>query len=226
MHLSFFMLSNPAAFAQDQGLSERGKAADKNNNGVIDRDEAGGPLKASFDDMDCNKSGTLDGGEIRGFFSGEECPKNVGLKSKVAVPVQNTVPPLSERGKAADKNNNGVIDRDEAGGPLKASFDDMDCNKSGTLDGGEIRGFFSGEECPKNVGVKSKVAEPLEATSQGGKSRSVATRARGVRVDAVIIEPFSQTSPVIGRLVREKPAMFPRALTGRWQICPRWLVIE
>ncbi|MEC7944458.1 MAG: hypothetical protein VX178_10420, partial [Pseudomonadota bacterium] len=59
----FFMLSNPAAFAQDQGLSERGKAADKNNNGVIDRDEAGGPLKANFDDMDCNKSGTLDGGE-------------------------------------------------------------------------------------------------------------------------------------------------------------------
>ena len=84
--------------------------------------------------MDCNKSS-----------GGDHLPK------KDQVPVQNTVPPLSERGKAADKNNNGVIDRDEAGGPLKANFDDMDCNKSGTLDGGEIRGFFSGEECPKNV---------------------------------------------------------------------------
>ncbi|MEC7464856.1 MAG: efflux RND transporter periplasmic adaptor subunit, partial [Pseudomonadota bacterium] len=121
---------------------------------------------------------------------------------------------LSERGKAADKNNNGVIDRDEAGGPLKANFDDMDCNKSGTLDGGEIRGFFSGEECPKNVGVKSKVAEPLKATSQGGKSRSVGVRARGVRVDAVIIEPFSQTSPVIGRLVAQKTGDVSARING------------
>ena len=61
--------------AQGKELSERGKAADKNKNGVIDRNEAGGPLKANFDEMDCDKSGTLDGGEIRGFFTGEECPK-------------------------------------------------------------------------------------------------------------------------------------------------------
>ncbi|MEE2996667.1 MAG: hypothetical protein VX700_05930, partial [Pseudomonadota bacterium] len=60
-----FPLSLPL-HAEGNELSDRGKAADKNKNGVIDRDEAGGPLKANFDEMDCDKSGTLDGGEIRG----------------------------------------------------------------------------------------------------------------------------------------------------------------
>ena len=40
---------------------------------------------------------------------------------------------------AVDSAGNGVIDRDEAGGPLKDNFDAMDCDKSGTLDGAEIR---------------------------------------------------------------------------------------
>ena len=142
----------PAAYAQGTELSGRGKAADKNKNGVIDRDEAGGPLKSNFEEMDCNKSGTLDGAEIRGFFTGVECPAPAA-SAPVAAPVmaKKAPPPLSDRGKAADKNKNGVIDRDEAGGPLKSNFAEMDCDKSGTLDGGEIKGFFTGVECPKPV---------------------------------------------------------------------------
>ena len=81
---------------------------------------------------------------------------------------------LSDRGKAADKNKNGVIDRDEAGGPLKANFDDMDCDKSGTLDGGEIRGFFTGEECPE----RAAAPKPAEAAAKGGKKPGGGPRAR------------------------------------------------
>ena len=53
------VLAAPAALpalAQSGGkeLSDRAKARDANNNGVIDRDEAGGPLAASFDEIDCD----------------------------------------------------------------------------------------------------------------------------------------------------------------------------
>ena len=46
--------------------------------------------------------------------------------------------PLSDRGKAADANKNGLIERSEAGGPLAANFDEIDCDKNGGLDGAEI----------------------------------------------------------------------------------------
>ena len=165
----------PAAYAQGTELSGRGKAADKNKNGVIDRDEAGGPLKSNFEEMDCNKSGTLDGAEIRGFFTGVECPAPAA-SAPVAAPVvaKKAPPPLSDRGKAADKNKNGVIDRDEAGGPLKSNFAEMDCDKSGTLDGGEIKGFFTGVECPKPV-----------AAAPAAAPKAAAQRLRPARPDRV-----------------------------------------
>ena len=68
--LGFILCLAPVAWAQDTALSERAKGRDANNNGVIDRDEAGGPLADNFDTMDRNKSGTLDGAEIRCFFRG------------------------------------------------------------------------------------------------------------------------------------------------------------
>ncbi|MEC7490984.1 MAG: hypothetical protein VYA17_15505 [Pseudomonadota bacterium] len=57
--------------------------------------------------------------------------------------------PLKGPGKAMDKNKNGLIERNEAGGPLKGAFDFIDCDKSGTLTGCEIKGFFTGQDCPK-----------------------------------------------------------------------------
>ncbi|MEE2662076.1 MAG: hypothetical protein VYB39_03530 [Pseudomonadota bacterium] len=72
-----------------------------------------------------------------------------GSVPATAQAVKKIVCPLNERGKAADKNNNGVIERDEAGGPVKAAFDFIDCDKSGTLSGCEIKGFFTGKDCPK-----------------------------------------------------------------------------
>jgi len=221
----------PAAYAQGTELSGRGKAADKNKNGVIDRDEAGGPLKSNFEEMDCNKSGTLDGAEIRGFFTGVECPAPAA-SAPVAAPAmaKKVPPPLSDRGKAADKNKNGVIDRDEAGGPLKSNFAEMDCDKSGTLDGGEIKGFFTGVECPKPVAATPAAApkaaatkaaagapgpggKPAAAQKAGGK-KSGGPPPKAVRVDAVIVEPKSQTYPVIGRLVAQRTGAVAARING------------
>ena len=211
------------AYAQGTELSGRAKAADKNKNGVIDRNEAGGPLKSNFAEMDCNKSGTLDGAEISGFFTGVECPKPAAA-APVAAPVmaKKSVPPLSDRGKAADKNKNGVIDRNEAGGPLKSNFNDMDCDKSGTLDGGEIKGFFTGEECPKPVAAKSArgtapkaQAKPTATDGKKASGKKAGGRPpRAVRVDAVIVEPKSQTYPVIGRLVAQRTGNVAAQING------------
>ena len=60
------------------------------------------------------------------------------------------LPPLA---KMRDANNNNRIERSEAGGPLAPNFDDIDCDKSGSLDGKEILGFFQGGECKKAAGA-------------------------------------------------------------------------
>ena len=68
--------------------------------------------------------------------------------------------PLSDRAKGLDANKNGLVDRDEARGPLAANFDDMDCDKNGGLDGAEIPAFFQGKGCPKKeVSEKSKIGK-------------------------------------------------------------------
>ena len=216
-----FLLSD--AHAQGVELSGRAKAADKNNNGVIDRDEAGGPLKENFAEMDCNGSGTLDGAEIRGFFTGVQCPAPAAT-APAAAPVAATkaLPPLSGRAKAADANNNGVIDRDEAGGPLKDNFAEMDCDGSGTLDGAEIRGFFTGVQCPKPAAAPATTPAPPQAASPeaaGGAQKAGTPQAGGrppsaVRVDAVIAEPKSQTYPVIGRLVAQRTGDVASRING------------
>tara|TARA_Y100000588_G_scaffold80657_1_gene84823 strand:+ start:792 stop:1208 length:417 start_codon:yes stop_codon:yes gene_type:complete len=72
-----------------------------------------------------------------------------GSAPATAEAVKKNVCPLIGPGKAADKNKNGIIERDEAGGPVKAAFDFIDCDKSGTLSGCEIKGFFTGKDCPK-----------------------------------------------------------------------------
>ena len=107
------------ALAQGTALSDRAKQRDANGNGVIDRDEARGPLKSSFDTIDADRSGTLDGAEIRNFFQGGGTAR-VGGGGGAA---------LSGRAKAADKNGDGFLDKSEARGPLQKNFDKADKNK-------------------------------------------------------------------------------------------------
>ena len=204
--------------AQDRPppLSPRAQAADANGNGVIDRDEAGGPLAANFDEMDCNKSNSLDGNEIRAFFTGAGCA-SIASAPGGSAPAQAkpAPPPLSGRAKAADANGNGVIDRDEAGGPLAANFDEMDCNKSNSLDANEIRAFFTGAGC-KSIAAAAKPAAPAASprTGQRGPPRSGGRPPATVTLDDVIAEPLAKTTPVIGRLVARQSGVVASQVRG------------
>ena len=194
--LGLGLLLAPAAGAQDTALSERAKGSDANNNGVIDRDEARGPLAGNFDTMDRNKSGGLDGAEIRCLFRGNWGAASASKPSGGAKPSGKPSKALSGRAKGMDSNKNGVIDRDEARGPLKSGFDKADKDKSGTLDGAEITAFFR---------------------SGGARRGRIAT----VVVDPVIRNQGSETVPVYGRLVaRQMGVVAARARRGRQHSCP------
>ncbi len=111
--------------------------------------------------------------------------------------------PLSDRGKAADKNKNGLIERSEAGGPLAANFDEIDCDKNGGLDGAEIPAFFQGTGCPKQTSAEKKKDQ-----KQANKKKSVKKRGRAggrppqaVKLEEVKLETTKETYKVIGRIV-------------------------
>ena len=151
-----------SAFAQGTALSDRAKARDANGNGFIDRDEAGGPLKSSFDTIDSDKNGKLDGAEIRNFFRGGATASGGGGARSAGGGGTG----LSGRAKALDKNGNGFVDRDEARGPLQANFAKADKNKDGKLDGAEVRGFFrgGGGRPPPSVVVDRVIRAPASET--------------------------------------------------------------
>lgn len=92
---------------------------------------------------------------------------------------------LPERVAGMDANKNGVIDRDEARGPLASNFDAMDRDKSGGIDGAELAAFFGG----------------------GGNGTAVVA-------DAVIEDDLSQTTPVIGQLVARQVGPVAARVSG------------
>jgi len=92
---------------------------------------------------------------------------------------------LPERVAGMDANKNGVIDRDEARGPLASNFDAIDRDKSGGIDGAELAAFFGG----------------------GGNGTAVVA-------DAVIEDDLSQTTPVIGQLVARQVGPVAARVSG------------
>ena len=92
---------------------------------------------------------------------------------------------LPERVAGMDANKNGVIDREEARGPLASNFDVMDRDKSGAIDGAELAAFFGG----------------------GGAGTAVVA-------DAVIEDDLSQTTPVIGQLVARQVGPVAARVSG------------
>lgn len=118
---------------------------------------------------------------------------------------------LSGRAKALDANGDGVIGRDEARGPLSDNFAEMDCDGSGTLDGGEIRGFFTGKGCGA---PGASAAAPASGSAAGSGPPAGGRPARPVRVDEVIVESQSQTAPVLGRLVARRAGRVAALVNG------------
>ena len=92
---------------------------------------------------------------------------------------------LPGRAAALDANKNGLIDRDEARGPLASNFDTIDRDKSGGIDGAELSAFFGG----------------------GGNGAAVVA-------DAVVEEDLSQTTPVIGQLVARQVGPVAARVSG------------
>ncbi len=126
-------------------------------------------------------------------------------------------PPLSGRAQAADANGNGVIDRDEAGGPLAANFEQMDCNQSNSLDGNEIRAFFSGGGCKSIAAAATSgpaASVPAPNRRQGSPPRGGGRPPAMVTLDSVIAEPLAQTIPVIGRLVARQSGVVASQVRG------------
>ena len=111
--------------------------------------------------------------------------------------------PLSDRGKAADANKNGLIERSEAGGPLAANFDEIDCDKNGGLDGAEIPAFFQGTGCPKKTTAESKTSsktEPNKAKVKRKSKRRGGGPPQSVKLEEVKLETTNETYRVIGRV--------------------------
>ena len=126
-------------------------------------------------------------------------------------------PPLSGRAQAADANGNGVIDRDEAGGPLAANFEEMDCDKSNSLDANEIRAFFSGGGCKSIAAAATSgpaASSPVPNRRQGSPPRGGGRPPAMVTLDSVIAEPLAQTIPVIGRLVARQSGVVASQVRG------------
>jgi RND family efflux transporter MFP subunit len=138
----------------------------------------------------------LDGNEIRGYFTGAGCPEPGAAKAQK----KSDPKALNPRAKAADANNNGVIERDEAGGPLLANFGTIDKDKSGTLDGLEIRNFFMQRNARARAGGEQPQAAPRPVPP--------------VVLDKVVRQAIGETFPVIGRLVSRQSGVIAAEVVG------------
>ena len=147
-------------YADSNELPERAKALDKNSSGFIEIEEAKGPLKDNFSTIDKDKSGGIDGKELSIFFS----RWSEGEKSKSQNQSEVNSNKLSGRAAALDKNKNNVIDKNEAVGPLKDKFNQIDTNKDLAIDYSELTAFFGAQGT--SVAVDTVIREPVNDTIQ------------------------------------------------------------
>ncbi|MBO6782057.1 MAG: efflux RND transporter periplasmic adaptor subunit [Alphaproteobacteria bacterium] len=186
--LACVLLALAASPAQGQSteLSDRAKALDANGNGTLEKDEARGPVAANFETIDKNGDGSLDGAEIRAFFTGGDAAGGAPAGGEGG-----GVPGLSPQAQALDANGNGTLEKDEARGPVAANFDKIDTDGNGALDGAELRAFFT-----------------------GGGGGSGGPPPATVVVDTVIEESVGQTTPIIGRFVARQAGAVAARISG------------
>ena len=192
------------ALAQTPELSGPAQALDTNTNGVIERAEALGPSAANFDTIDIDKSDSLDGDELRHFFAGGPRPEPKAAAASASAE------PLAGPAVAMDANSNGVIEKAEAQGPAASNFDTIDLDKSGTLDGSELRFFFRGGERPGGPAPAATANSGAKPSSgeQGGPPPA------RVVLDKVVEERIGQTTPVVGRIVARQSGPIAARISG------------
>jgi Ca2+-binding EF-hand superfamily protein len=115
------------------------KRFDKNNDGVLTKDELPPRLAAVFDRADQNGDGKLDADEVARMLDVLR-QRMKQTPNKAGAPAKN--PELSRRVdeifNRLDTNKDGKISREEAKGPLEKNFDAIDRNKDGFLDKAEV----------------------------------------------------------------------------------------
>ena len=128
-----FFIPLLAVSAEEHGarMEAHFKAADKDNDGTLTREEAKAMPRVSkkFDAIDADKSGTISLAEIQ------------AAKKKM---VKEAHDRNVKHFKAADKDNDGSLTREEAKGMPKVvkNFDAIDADKSGTVTLKEIRTYM------------------------------------------------------------------------------------
>ena len=127
----------PALAMHHEKMEAAFKAADKDGDGTLDREEAKAMPRIAkhFDRIDADKSGTLSLDEI-------------GAAADRGRKTHDKMKEGHEKGKAhftaADKDNDGSLDREEAKAMphVAKHFDRIDADKSGTVTVEELRAFM------------------------------------------------------------------------------------
>jgi Ca2+-binding EF-hand superfamily protein len=120
-------------FADDPAakLEAAFKAADKDNDGTLDKQEAKAMPRVSknFDAIDTDKDGTVSMDEIKAAMT--QAKKTMHDKAEAAF-------------KKADADNDGTLDKQEAKAMPRVAknFDAIDTDKDGTVSMEEIRAFM------------------------------------------------------------------------------------
>ena len=128
-----FFIPLLAVSAEEHGarMEAHFKAADKDNDGSLTREEAKAMPRVSkkFDAIDADNSGTVSLAEI------QAAKKQMGKEAHKRG---------AERFKAADKNGDGMLDKEEAKSMPKVAknFDGIDADKNGTVTGKEIHDYM------------------------------------------------------------------------------------
>jgi Ca2+-binding EF-hand superfamily protein len=115
----------------------RFKAADKDNDGTLDKTEAATMpgLAKHFDAVDTDKDGTVDMKEV---------------KAHHATMHKQSVERVERRFKATDTDNDGTIDKKEAAAwpGLAKRFETVDVDKDGTVDLPEVKAAMGKRQSP------------------------------------------------------------------------------
>ena len=136
------------------------KAIDTNGDGQISRDEAKGHawLEKNFDQIDANHDGQLSKDELAAWHKAHKGE----MREKMAQR-------FDAKFKAADKDNDGSLTKDEAqaGMPrLAKNFDQIDANHDGKITQDEIRAYMKARHDARKVQKNT----PAAAAMPGGPS--------------------------------------------------------
>lgn len=112
-----FPVSTDLAYAKEK-MNKKCRAMDRNNDGVITREEWRISIDRSFDNHDWNRDGVLSGNELE---EGAPCGKYDYDESRHTDPFS-----------AFDRNNDGVISRSEWRGTIE-DFNRLDDDQNGVL---------------------------------------------------------------------------------------------